>query len=344
MPTRSIRSSALSSGVSSAIRSIDGKGYDARCCRHRNAESPGTNAQPVGACVEPVRAQSNAISTRSPFHLRRLATPAPRTGRSQWSGPRTLVAQKSVRATNCFVSQGGRRSEGPHDVMSSMMAVMIPPIPHLGGLRCSQLTWGISSHGLEKTRIVRGKKARCFMGVVRTAAQFDILHRRRAADCEWHHVMELQEPTFGASAVGTDESALTAVAVPHFPPHSCGMCRLSHRPGRRARRGVVVAANFLRSSSASSTVSARSKIVAGSPFGTTCRIRSWTCRSLSRVSRLIVNWTLNRSGASGVTAGPGGVDSRGYGVGTGVPLSIDLTMHSGFGDCRRLGSRKLADH
>ena len=73
-------------------------------------------------------------------------------------------------------------------------------------------------------------------------------------------------------------------------------------------RGVAVAANFLRSSSASSTVSARSKIVAGSPFGTTCRIRSWTCCSLSRVSRLIVNWTLNRSGASGVTAGRGGVD------------------------------------
>jgi enoyl-CoA hydratase/carnithine racemase len=69
----------------------------------------------------------------------------------------------------------------------------------------------------------------------------------------------------------------------------------------RAFRGCPTCPSFFFSSSVSSAVSARSKTTAGSPSGTPWRSRSWARRSLSRVSRPIVNWIRYRSGASGAT-------------------------------------------
>jgi hypothetical protein len=58
-----------------------------------------------------------------------------------------------------------------------------------------------------------------------------------------------------------------------------------------AREGLgrSVAANFLRASSCSSAVSARSKISAGFPSATACRSMSRAHSSLSRMAPLAVN-------------------------------------------------------
>ena len=68
-------------------------------------------------------------------------------------------------------------------------------------------------------------------------------------------------------------------------------------------RGRSVAAIFDFSRFASNTVSAWSKIVAGSPFATVWRSRSWTRRNFRYVSSDTVNCTLYRPGASGSVFG-----------------------------------------
>jgi hypothetical protein len=78
----------------------------------------------------------------------------------------------------------------------------------------------------------------------------------------------------------------------HCPPSRAQTCRLTaagmrRDPGEdpRVARGRSVAASFVFSRFARSSVNARSKIAAGSPVGLECRRRSWARRSFSYVSR-----------------------------------------------------------
>ncbi len=57
-------------------------------------------------------------------------------------------------------------------------------------------------------------------------------------------------------------------------------------------RGFAAAASFLRATSSSRSVSARSKIAPGSPSGTSRRRSSWARRNFSCVAAPTVNWTV----------------------------------------------------
>jgi hypothetical protein len=68
-----------------------------------------------------------------------------------------------------------------------------------------------------------------------------------------------------------------------------------------AARGRLVFPNFLASTLSRSASSARSSTSARSPDGTWCRRSACARTSFAWVSALIVSWSANRSGASGVT-------------------------------------------
>ena len=146
-----------------------------------------------------------------------------------------------------------------------------------------------------------------FVGVMRTTSKLNIVGNRLTADGVGHDVMEFEKAGLAASSAAADVRASAAVTSPHLSSHRRG--NMTRRPGRWARRSWAfnvpliiadgessrlrqrraVAADLFLVRSVSSSVSARSKIAARSPFGITCRIRSCTCRSLSCVARLIVN-------------------------------------------------------
>src|SRR6266481_3791161 len=79
-------------------------------------------------------------------------------------------------------------------------------------------------------------------------------------------------------------------------------------------RGRRPTANFRRTSSSTSTCSARPTICAGSPLGIVSRRRSWAISSISHVSVLAVNITRYRSGDSGWTSGGGGDETGDAGL------------------------------
>ena len=74
----------------------------------------------------------------------------------------------------------------------------------------------------------------CLVLVVRAAAELEVLGRRLAAISKGDDVVDLEEPTFGAAAVGAHERASAFVAPPDFPPYGrrdvprVALCR----PGR----------------------------------------------------------------------------------------------------------------
>ena len=104
-------------------------------------------------------------------------------------------------------------------------------------------------------------------------------------------VVKLEKASLPAAALRADERAPATSRFQTSRLTAAGMWR-DLRRSTRAARGRSVAANFACSRSTSSSVSARSKIAAGSPFGIECRKRSCTRRSLSCVSRDTVNCTL----------------------------------------------------
>jgi hypothetical protein len=106
------------------------------------------------------------------------------------------------------------------------------------------------------------------------APQLQIVRRRLAANGKRDDMVKFQKPSFTTPAIRANECASAVVAFPHDTPNGRRDVRLpvvEHGAGR----GRSTCATFRRSRSWSNTVSARSKIAAGSPVGTTWRSRSW---------------------------------------------------------------------
>jgi hypothetical protein len=58
-----------------------------------------------------------------------------------------------------------------------------------------------------------------FVGVVRAAAQLQVVDRSRTAIRERHDMMEFQEPRFPAATVSANKRASASVARPHGTSH-----------------------------------------------------------------------------------------------------------------------------
>jgi hypothetical protein len=101
---------------------------------------------------------------------------------------------------------------------------------------------------------------------MRTTAQLHVLDRRRAAVGKRHNVVIFEESTLMASTVSANECAPSIIPRQTARRTAAGMWRDFTADVVLSRRQVV-APHFIRFSSFSSIVNARSKITAGSPFG-----------------------------------------------------------------------------
>ena len=130
-----------------------------------------------------------------------------------------------------------------------------------------------------------------FVGVVRRAAQLEVVDGRRPAIGERNAVVVLKPGCLGATAFGPDECASIAVACTDRASHCAGTWR---EPGSEARasRGRSVRPYFTFSSCSTSTVNARSMTAASSALRFVCRSRSCARRSFVRVSAPIVTCSL----------------------------------------------------
>jgi hypothetical protein len=117
-----------------------------------------------------------------------------------WFGVKTLFRSRCVgapRFTDKYfdptvdrvqieVSNTPRARVRPSHLMTSMVDGSRHPHPRF------------SSPLAQEIWILRVEEERSFVNVMRAAAKFDVLDRRRASHCERHNVVELQETTFSA--------------------------------------------------------------------------------------------------------------------------------------------------
>ena len=102
--------------------------------------------------------------------------------------------------------------------------------------------------------------------IVRAAPELDVLDRRGTTGGVGLDMVELEEPALGTAPMRSDERALAGIALPHLPLHGGRNVARAAATSRPAR-GCSVVASLARSRSDTRSVSARSKMAAGSPVG-----------------------------------------------------------------------------
>ena len=60
-----------------------------------------------------------------------------------------------------------------------------------------------------------------FVRVVRAAPELDVARRGCAAIEKWHHMVELEEPAFAASTLGSNKCAPALIALPDLTFDRC---------------------------------------------------------------------------------------------------------------------------
>jgi hypothetical protein len=139
------------------------------------------------------------------------------------------------------------------------------------------------------TRVIHAEPERCLVDVVAAASQLNISARGLSAVRVRHHMVELEKAALGAAPLPADERTLPVVAPPHLPFDDGRDVTAARSRGPRGRRWARARGQLRLCGLSSRRVNARSKMGAGSRSGITWRSRSWARRSLSCVSREVLD-------------------------------------------------------